>query len=211
MKPQIFLRPLEIADLRTVARVHMRAFPDSALTRLGPHIVELYYLWQLTGPHENVRAVAAVVADKCAGFSISGIFKGSTSGFIRSYRAPLIKAVLRHPRNLLNPLFRERLKGGVRLLARLARKRKPANVEEVKSTPNYGILSIAVDPQFQKLGIGQMLMKDAEIEALKYGYHVICLTVHPSNTNAVRFYERMKWKRTVTGNIWQGSMIKTLR
>ena len=35
-----------------VAALHARAFPDSALTRLGLEAVRRYYEWQLQGPHD---------------------------------------------------------------------------------------------------------------------------------------------------------------
>ena len=211
MDPEVILKNLELEDLPLIARVHIDSFPDSALTKLGPAIVELYYLWQLTGPHEKVQATGAFVAGDCAGFSFSGIFNGSTSGFIHQNKAFLIKAVLRHPQLLLNPLFLKRLSEGVRLLARFGKK-KPASIgSEPRPALNYGILSIAVSPQFQKLGIGQLLMLDAENEALKYGCREICLTVHPGNKKAVRFYERQDWQKFGPNDLWSGAMTKTLK
>lgn len=211
MNPKVILKSLETRDLPIIARVHMDSFPDSALTKLGRAIVELYYLWQLTGPHKKVHAAGAFVAGECAGFSFSGIFNGSTSGFVRRYKLSLFGAVLRHPRLLFSSLFRSRLGEGVRLLTHIARKQKTLNATESTSTPNYGVLSIAVDPKFQKLGIGQLLMLDAEEEALRYGCREICLTVHPDNTKAVRFYERQNWQRFAPGDLWNGAMTKTLR
>ena len=211
MNPDVTLKRMEVKDLPSIARVHIDSFPDSALTKLGPAIVESYYLWQLTGPHQKVKATEASVADECAGFSFSGIFNGSTSGFIHQNKTLLIKAVLRHPRLFFNPLFLKRLSEGVRLLARFVRKKPASNAVEPRTTPNYGILSIAVSPRFQKLGIGQLLMLDAEDEALKYGCREICLTVHPGNTQAVRFYENQNWQRFTPSNLWDGAMIKTLR
>ncbi|MGB7208349.1 MAG: GNAT family N-acetyltransferase [Pyrinomonadaceae bacterium] len=211
MNPEVILKHLKVKDLPLIAQVHIDSFPDSALTKLGPAVVERYYLWQLTGPHKKVWATGAFVTDECAGFSFSGIFNGSTSGFIYRYKASLIKAVLSRPQLFFNPLFLKRLGEGVRLLTRFSRK-KPASTAATSSrTPNYGILSIAVAPQFQKLGIGQLLMFDAEDEALKYGCREICLTVHPGNVKAVRFYESHNWQRFAPSNLWNGAMVKTLR
>jgi GNAT superfamily N-acetyltransferase len=211
MNPEVILKHLEVKDLPLIAQVHIDSFPDSALTKLGPAVVELYYLWQLTGPHEKVHATGAFVAGDCAGFSFGGIFNGSTSGFIHQYKVFLIKAVLRRPQLMLNPLFRKRLSEGVRLLARFGKTKSASIGAETPPTLNYGILSIAVSPQFQKLGIGQLLMLDAEDEALKYGCREICLTVHPGNIKAVRFYESQNWRRFAPSNLWNGAMIKTLK
>ena len=211
MDREVILKHLEVEDLPLIARVHIDSFPDSALTKLGPEVVELYYLWQLTGPHKKVWATGAFVADECVGFSFSGIFNGSTSGFIHKYKASLIKAVLSRPQLVFNLLFLKRLSEGVRLMTRFSRKKPPSNAAESSSTLNYGILSIAVAPQFQKLRIGRLLMLDAEDEALKYGCREICLTVHPGNIKAVQFYESQNWQRFAPSNLWNGAMIKSLR
>ncbi len=211
MNPEVTLKRVELKDLPSIARVHLVSFPDSALTKLGPTIVELYYRWQLTGPHQKVKATGAFVADECAGFSFSGIFNGSTTGFIHTYKTPLIKAVLSRPLLVFNPLFLKRFSEGVRLLARFAKKGSGPKTDGLRSAPNYGILSIAVSPQFQKLGIGQLLMLDAENEAFEYGCREICLTVHPDNTKAVRFYENQNWQKFAPSSLWNGAMIKTLR
>jgi ribosomal protein S18 acetylase RimI-like enzyme len=212
MKPEIVLRKLEIEDLPQIAVVHINSFPESALTRLGASIVERYYLWQLTGPHEKVHAVGAFVAGDCAGFSFSGKFSGSTSGFIKQNKMFLAKKVLLRPRLLFNPLFQKRLTEGVKLLAKFSRK-KPArqNSDDQPRISEYGILSIAVSGKYQKSGIGQMLMLDAENEALKYGYREICLTVHPDNKKAVRFYEKLDWQKFPPNDLWRGAMIKLLK
>lgn len=213
MKTEIILRKLTTADLPQIARVHINSFPDSALTKLGAGIVERYYRWQLTGPHEKVRAVGAFIADECVGFSFSGVFDGSTSGFIRQNRVFLVKEVLRRPQLFFNQTFLGRLREGVRLLTRFAKK-KPASTAKPageRTPPNYGILSIAVSQNHQKSGIGQLLMRDAETEAYKYGFQEICLTVHPENKKAVRFYEKQNWQKFTQSGLWRGAMTKSLK
>jgi len=210
MRQKVLLKILEPKDLRQFVQVHVDSFPESALTKLGPAIVERYYSWQLTGPHKKVRAMGAYVAGECAGFSFSGVFSGSTSGFIRQNRGRLIMAVLLHPRLVANPLFLQRLIEGVRLLSRSFKKARATGVKAAPRGPGYGILSIAVSPRFQRLGIGQLLMHDAEDEALRCGHQEICLTVHPENEKAVRFYEKQKWQKFASGDSWKGAMTKTL-
>ena len=100
MSPEVILRPIKVDDLPLIARVHIDSFPESALTRLGPAVVERYYHWQLTGPHKKVWATGAFVADKCAGFSFCGVFNGSTSGFVNEHKVCLIRSVLVRPQLL---------------------------------------------------------------------------------------------------------------
>lgn len=211
MKQEFVLKELEPEDLRQVAGVHLNSFPESALTKLGAKIVRRYYLWQLTGPHRKVRATGAFVGSDCAGFSFSGIFNGSTSGFIQQNKSFLVKEVLLRPWLIFNPLFMKRLGEGVKLLRRASKKRSPKSAAGGESPmTDYGILSIAVADKYQKSGIGQMLMLDAEKEARKYGYRQICLTVHPDNQKAVRFYEKQNWQKFYQSDCWNGAMIKNL-
>lgn len=212
MNNEITLRELEPADLPQVVRVHLDSFPDSALTKLGAEVVRLYYLWQLTGPHEKVRATGAFAGKDCVGFSFSGIFNGSTSGFIHQNKSALIVNSLMRPWLIFNPLFFKRLREGVKLLRRFAIKKNVSSESNKKPKKKfYGILSIAVAGNCQKAGIGQMLMRDAEQEAVKYGYESICLTVHPDNVKAVKFYEKQNWQRFREADLWDGAMIKLLK
>lgn len=210
MKQEFVLKELEPEDLRQVVGVHINSFPESALTKLGAKIVRRYYLWQLTGPHRKVRATGAFIGNDCAGFSFSGIFNGSTSGFIQQNKGFLVKEVLLRPWLLFNPLFMKRLGEGVKLLRRSSKKRSPKSAAGESQMTDYGILSIAVADKYQKSGIGQMLMIDAEKEARKYGYRQICLTVHPDNQKAVRFYEKQNWQKFYQSDSWNGAMIKNL-
>ena len=212
MSNEITLRKLEPADLPQVVSVHLDSFPDSALTRLGAEVVRLYYLWQLDGPHEKVQATGAFAGNDCVGFSFSGIFNGSTSGFIHQNKTALIVNSLMRPWLIFNPLFFTRVREGVKLLRRF-NKKKSVSIDGDKKPKHkiYGILSIAVAGNCQKAGIGQMLMRDAEEEAVKYGYESICLTVHPDNKTAVKFYEKQNWQRFRQSDLWDGAMIKLLK
>jgi ribosomal protein S18 acetylase RimI-like enzyme len=212
MNSEIVLRKLELADLPQVAQVHINSFPDSALTKLGAPIVERYYLWQLTGPHEKVWATGAFVAGDCAGFSFGGIFNGSTGGFVRQNKAFLIKETLRQPQLLFNRSFLQRVQMGIKSLRRLSRK-KSASTNEVRlpQISSFGILSIGVSERYQKLGIGKLLMLDAEKEAVRCGYKQMDLSVHPTNEKAVGFYEKQNWQRFPSNDFWKGVMIKPLK
>lgn len=209
--PPVELRQIGTGDLPAVAKVHVDSFPQSALTKLGHDIVERYYLWQLTGPHKKVRAVGAFVDDDCVGFSFSGVFKGSLSGFVNNNRPALFKKVIFRPWLLLDEMFIERLMSGVKVLSIL--NRTPAKqLPTFEDRPaSYGILSIAVKGSCQGLGIGKLLMLDAEREAVECGFTCMHLTVNPDNKKSVAFYERLGWERRVVGDRWKGSMVKTPR
>jgi ribosomal protein S18 acetylase RimI-like enzyme len=54
------------------------------------------------------------------------------------------------------------------------------------STPQLGI---ALEPDFQRRGLGEKLMRAALAAARAHGYEQVSLTVHPQNP-AIRLYER---------------------
>ena len=54
------------------------------------------------------------------------------------------------------------------------------------------ILSVFVEPDLHKQGIGRKLVKHLEITAIKEGYNKIEI---PSNITAVKFYEKLGYKK----------------
>lgn len=209
----IEVHPLSIDDLTNVALIHLRAFPDSALTKLGKEPVRRYYEWQMIGPHDASN-IGAFVESELAGFCFGGVFRGALGGFLEKNRNYLIRQVITHPWLLLNPLFRERASlAAKRISGKLFRSKvHPASPRIVSSEKPvaFGILSIAVDPKFQGSGVAQLLMEHAENIALERGFTLMRLSVHPSNGRAVRFYEKMGWQRVLDDGIWKGNMEKTL-
>lgn len=196
-------------DLPDVARIHLRAFPDSALTALGAEAVRRYYDWQLTGPHDST-SLGIRISGEMAGFCVGGVFRGALSGFLRANRLYLILRVLSRPWLIGNPLFRDRLRSGVRLLRRRAAKTQKQNSTPQAKPKSYGILAIAVNPEFQGHGVGRSLMEEAESDARRRGFSRMHLSVNPGNSQAIRFYEGMGWFKSPRDSDWQGEMFKEL-
>lgn len=216
-KPQVCLRELTSNALKEVTRVHLASFPDSALTKLGFEPVRRYYEWQLLGPHD-VTALGAFVEESLAGFCFGGIFRGATSGFLNKNRTYLAYRLLTHPWLIANPIVHDRMTTSIRLLRRFAKtkhatpvteKAKP-QTETMPRTKPFGILSIAVHPEHQGLGIGKLLMMQSEIIARQLGFDEMDLTVHTDNEQAIDFYERLGWEKTTQEGVWKGAMKKHL-
>lgn len=113
-----------------------------------------------------------------------------------------------------NEIFRERLSLALNIFRRLRKKaNRVISVKKEVSQPkrsSFGILAIAVDPQRQKTGAGRAIMEYCEQAALQRGFQLMDLTVHPTNHNAVAFYERLGWERVVENGEWEGRMSKSL-
>jgi ribosomal protein S18 acetylase RimI-like enzyme len=204
------IRSLQAGDLGAVAEVHLAAFPRSALTLLGKEAVRRYYDWQLTGPHE-VTALGAFSGNSLAGFCFGGRFHGSMAGFLRKNRGYLIWRTATHFWLLANPVFRGRADSGRHLLKRFSLPgARPEALQAAPPVRSFGILSIAVHPDFQGKGFGRLLMEIAEEAARLCGYPAMHLTVEIHNQQAIKFYECSGWKKIPGGSAWNGKMRKYL-
>ena len=202
---------LSLDDLPAIAALHAAAFPNSALTKLGAGAVERYYRWLLTGPHE--AASLGVWKDgRLAGFCFGGIFCGALSGFVGTNRWYLIARVLKHPWLVMNPIFRERLKAGLKGLKRhwKPKRRTPTPPGTPEKPRSFCILSIATDPAVQRGGLGRRLMIESEVIARQRGFASMDLSVHTDNAKAIPFYESLGWRREMENGVWKGVMRKSL-
>jgi ribosomal protein S18 acetylase RimI-like enzyme len=204
------IRELTVDDLERVATIHLLAFPDSAITKLGHEAARRYYDWQLTGPHD-AHVIGAYLEGELVGFCFGGLFRGALSGFLRVHRPFLVKRILTHPLLLANPLFRTRLTQGLTALRRFGPQKASASTpQKTPAASSFGILSIAVDPNRQGSGVGRALMDAAEAEARRRGFGGMHLTVHPQNDQAIRFYKSLGWACDAEGAEWNGRMRKAL-
>lgn len=212
------IAPLAIGDLPDVVRIHQEAFPDSALTLMGPTIVERYYRWQLIGDHPDPIAVGTWLDGNLAGFLFGGVRRDAVSGFARRFLPAVVIAALRHPSGA-----RELALPQVANVARLMRRRRPAAVESGGTTGTdvrapaepepdprpFGVLAVAVIGSALGSGAAEQLMDAAEDRARAIEARSMNLSVRPENHRAIRFYERLGWMRLDPEN-WSGRMRKDL-
>lgn len=201
----VTIAPVTHDDLPAVATVHERAFRDSVITAFGHEAIRRYYAWLLHGPHD-AALVGAWRGDRLVGFCAAGSFNGALSGFLRANRTYLALRMATHPWLIASPLVRERVSQGLRILVR---KNQPAPAQPAPR--RFGVLAIATDPDVRGSGAGRALMAEAEDRARRLGHERVVLTVHPGNTRAIEFYERLGWtRRAADGASWSGAMDKRL-
>jgi ribosomal protein S18 acetylase RimI-like enzyme len=206
---RLTVRELSQVDLPQVVAIHVEAFPNSAITSLGPEAIRRYYSWILDGPHD-AKLTGAWIGTTLVGFCAAGVFRGAMNGFLRANRRYLAMQIARHPRLLLSPLIRDRLQLAARVTLRfsgLARARPPAGPS---SPPSFGILSIATARRARGAGAGRALMAEAEARARTHGFRTMNLTVHPDNQRALQFYENLGWTRRHENGVWRGGMQRLL-
>src|SRR6266550_5132354 len=116
---------IEPEDLQSVAEIHVKAFPESALARLGLAAVRRYYEWQLTGPHDH-EFVGIWRGRNLLGFAVAGISRGAMSGFVRQNAGFLLGRVLTRPWLICGSRFLGRLKLALRSFSGKKAKPQPA-------------------------------------------------------------------------------------
>lgn len=214
INPNLQIRNIAETDLTNLTHIHMFAFPDSALTKLGFEPVRRYYEWLMVGPHDALN-IGVFEGETLIGFCFGGIFRGALGGFLEKNRNFLIQQVMTRPWLLFNPLFRERATFAFKRVFQRKKTVKPVPAPKVddipqKTLPSFGILSIAVSPKYQGMGASKLLMEYSEKVARDRGFTRMGLTVHPSNGRAVRFYEKMGWQKDAVDGVWSGHMSKIL-
>ena len=201
------LLKIQAENLQSVAEIHVRAFPESALTRLGAEAVRRYYEWQLTGPHDH-EFVGVWRQRNLLGFAVAGISRGAMSGFVRQNAGFLFSRVLMRPWLVCGSRFRGRLRLALRGFSR--KKASPQPVPVPAPVRSFGVLAIAVDPACQGEGGGKLLMNHLEKTATERGFERMHLTVAANNQRAISFYERLGWGKVSSGGDWAGRMHKGL-
>lgn len=201
------IRPITTEELPRVAGLHMRAFPNSLLTKFGNLIVEEYYRSQTQPPNECMT-IGGYIKDKLIGFCFSGVFKDSETGFLRRNLQLILAQVFRHPRLLLEPVLLHRVWEVFHLMT-FGPKNNPGSVEVREK--KYGILSIAVDPESHGFGVGKTIMQHVYQDARNKGFKEMRLSVHVDNTQAIGFYEKEGWEKIETKDgRWLGLMKKNI-
>jgi ribosomal protein S18 acetylase RimI-like enzyme len=204
---------LEKRDLEEISSVHRAAFSKSALTALGPETVRRYYEWLLDDLHDSF-CLGAWRGERLEGFIFAGHFLGAMVGFINRNKGYLMARTAFRPWLIANAEFRQRMLIGWRALS--MRRRWPAPTATVmpnheRPAVHFGVLSIAAHPRVWGTGVAEALMARADREAVRRGVETMILTVHPTNTRAVRFYERLGWEKIPVSGAWDGLMHKKLR
>lgn len=200
--------PIRLPDLNEVVRIHVAAFPQSVLTRLGPGAVRRYYQWQLEGPHE-CHAVAAIRDARMAGFCFAGVFRGAMRGFVRRHAAYLAIQLILRPWLLRHGSVVAKLRVVQRILQGAGPAPGAAAVTPPSTGQSFAVLSIATHPEWEGRGVGRELMAEAERTARAAGYERMHLTVRVDNHRAIAFYERLGWHRAAD-EPWSGLMTKSL-
>jgi len=203
--------PITIDDLISVANVHLAAFPDAALSKLGMETVRRYYLWYLSSPHDSV-GIGIFIDRKMAGYCIAGVFRGSETIFLRQNIGYIIWYLATHPWLFFDKSVKNRINDAFQIVRqRFFRASSNKEMSKTGRKDMFGILAIAVEPRYQRFGVGNVLLRDVERLALERGFSSMRLSVHLDNDKAISFYEKNDWEKIPSPDgQWQGYMMKEI-
>lgn len=192
-------------DLKTIARCHKAAFPDSLTSLLGIGFISDMLKWYLSGPNkflywieENGKCIGY-----CGGYLIDGSDAyGASSGMTQFGFNSALRAMIIRPWLFFHPEILAKYKFIWTNIKRKFIKQftttKPAT--KTSSTINTvnqlqaGLVVIGVSPLLHKKGIGTLLQKEFEKRAIKMGATVLSLSVRKINNQAISSYQRNGWK-----------------
>lgn len=209
---RIAIQPITLDDLGLVADVHLAAFPNAALSKLGRETVRRYYLWCLSLPHDSV-GIGVFIDGRIVGYCIAGVFRGSDAIFLRRNKGYIIWYLVTHPWLFVDNSVKKRIINIFQMVRQCFF--RVVNNKEISTTVGkdmFGILAIAVEPLYQRSGIGNLLLGDIEKLALERGFSSMRLSVHLDNEKAISFYEKHDWKKILgLDGKWQGYMTKEIQ
>lgn len=173
-------------DMRAAAQLHKVCFPDYFLTSLGENLLEKYYLEYLL---ENDLFVLAqdTETEQLVGFCM-GFYRGSKARETFEKKNTLKLAgrllilCLQFNRQAIsrcwNRLFPEKVASS-------------ENTDENEPSPDIGLLSICVSPDYRGTDIASHLVTAFENQSKIHSGQSCMLYVRSDNSRARRFYEKM--------------------
>jgi GNAT superfamily N-acetyltransferase len=204
-------------EIEEMTKVHLNAFDNSLLTKLGPKIVSRYYLWQFSEIEKYDKKIfssGVFLENELVAFTIFGLPRNAKIGFLRSNWHLLFIGVLFN----IDKLDLIKFKGVLSNFSYLLKKNIFSKKTKKKSKLNvysesYGILVTACKKEFEGRGFGTLLMRSAEKIAKMQLAPSIHLSVRAENKSAWKIYEALGYEKVLDsdGNWSSFSMIKNFK
>ena len=211
---ELDIKQLDINDINGIVDLHLSAFPDSLLTKLGRETLYRNYLWQFSSKNAEIYPTGVFIEGKLVAYCIGGFLCGAVNGFLYNNRKHLMKAMMLHPTLLFKPEYFNKIWTGLKAYIRLLFSKRNRNLinGDVKLKTNrrqFGILVIATHPLYQKYSLGIRLMIEIENIAKNLSCETIILSVNTSNNISIGFYSLRGYKIVKEDNNTT-NMVKTL-
>ena len=185
-----------------IAKCRIKAFPGSLSSKLGTKYVEKMLSYYISG---NNFLVYLEKEGECIGFVTGmvpdGDFLCSTREAIDMTYKDILKELIVRPWLLFHPVIMSNL----HLVVELVRKKLSGDVSNENKKPikeetppeilhSVGLIDIAVSPDFQKNGYGNILLIAFEEQCNRIGKRRMHLSVKPENIAAINAYKKNDWQ-----------------
>lgn len=204
----LLIREIGVSEIDKIVDIHLEAFPNSAMTSLGGDTVRRFYAWILEGPHE-IAPLGAFKEDQLIGYTIGGLFRGATGGFVRKNRSFLVGKVLRRPWLIRNELFKERLKLGLGILFRRGRPSPSTSENGAPYEKQFGLLVTAVHPKHRGSSVFHLIKRAEEI-AVDRGFFEVTLSIDPKDHRLAQMYTWLGYEKYPDDKNWKGFFRKRM-
>lgn len=166
-----------ISDAPVIAKLHMDIFPGFFSTRLGYHFLLC-----------DFKALFSYEESLCFKITVDNRIVGYVTA--RSNARGFLSRLLRHNLRLYIPEAIRLLFLNPKFIIRLL---KNTHKKSEADEQNYGEIGLlGIDPDFQKLGLGRMLLDKVELELKRNGVTKLSLTTdYYDNDNTIKAYK--KW------------------
>lgn len=196
-------RNADIGDLKAISQCHIKAFPTSLSSAMGPAYLCKMFEWYLVDSRAFLFLIEedGVCCGYCGGLNYDGASQiGSASSMIQHSFNAAIKAFMLRPWLLIHPEFVSKYKlVGKNVYRRIRKLLMGSSIPASTNTglppePHTSLIVIGVHPDFQSKGYGTLLLREFELRALQSGHMKLSLTVKSDNYQALRAYQKNGWK-----------------
>lgn len=178
----LYIRKAKESDIENVVEIHFAAFPDFFLSQLGRKFLTLYYN-SVRKHKEGILLVCekdGEIIGLCAGTLLSSGFNAKLikSNLFR-YGVESLKLLFTNPKSLIH----------------LIKNMKKENSSIGDDGTYAELLSIAVNPNVQRSGVGKAMLLALEEEVKKNdGKRLSLTTDYEDNEKAIGFYKSLGYE-----------------
>ena len=198
-----------IKDLKLVADCQIKAFPESLSSKMGTNYLIKMFSWFLANPNAFLHHIE--IGGECAGYcggliSDNKLKMGSSSSMLQHSFGAAVKAMITRPWLLMHPEVIMKIPFIFKNIINKFKSRGKKSDEEQyivdkNEEAKVGLVIIGVDPKYQGLGLGYLLLQNFDETCRQAGIPYAYLSVNTDNVKAIYSYERNGWKQaSVNGN-----------
>lgn len=176
----------EASEIDKLVYLHQQIFPEYFLTNLGPDVLRQFYLWFNNSDKTYINVIKSDDRQELFGLAmLTGEYDELFGSFTSSHKILIIKGIFKGLLTLKKPVY-------LGLYSRLA---SFFSKNKDRFDYRYSLVSLGVHPDIQHASLGSKLVASIERELEEINVDKYSLSVKKNNPNAIRFYQKMNFKK----------------